>query len=99
MPRRPRAYRIAIDTLFTRRPPLADGMTPHAVARHGLLKPRKPDTVYGWLDGTRTRAAQCDLVPTRRRASEVVFDRTEELQERLRQAPSEDAQPGRGAHA
>ena len=29
---------------------IADGMTPHAVARHGLLKPRKPDTVYSWLD-------------------------------------------------
>lgn len=28
---------------------IADGMTPHAVARHGLLKPRDPDTVYGWL--------------------------------------------------
>jgi hypothetical protein len=29
---------------------IADGQTPHAVARHGLLKPRDPDTVYGWLD-------------------------------------------------
>ncbi len=29
---------------------IADGMPPHAVARHGLLKPRKPDTVYSWLD-------------------------------------------------
>lgn len=27
-----------------------EGMTPHAVAQHGLLKPRDPDTVYGWLD-------------------------------------------------
>jgi hypothetical protein len=23
--------------------------TPHAVARQGLLKPRDPDTLYGWL--------------------------------------------------
>src|SRR3954453_13987068 len=23
--------------------------SPHWVARHGLLKPRDPDTVYGWL--------------------------------------------------
>ena len=29
---------------------IADGLSPHAVARHGLLKPRKPDTVYRWLD-------------------------------------------------
>jgi hypothetical protein len=29
---------------------VADGQSPHAVARHGLLRPRDPDTVYGWLD-------------------------------------------------
>ena len=29
---------------------VADGHSAHAVARHGLLKPRKPDTVYWWLD-------------------------------------------------
>jgi hypothetical protein len=28
---------------------VADGQSPHAVARHGLLRPRDPDTVYGWL--------------------------------------------------
>lgn len=28
---------------------IAAGMSPHAVARHGLLKPRDPDTVYAWL--------------------------------------------------
>ncbi len=28
---------------------VADGQTPHAVAQQGLLKPRDPDTVYGWL--------------------------------------------------
>ena len=28
---------------------IAAGQSPHAVARHGLLKPRDPDTVYGWL--------------------------------------------------
>jgi len=30
---------------------IADGMSPHVVARHGLLKRRKPDTVYTWLNG------------------------------------------------
>jgi hypothetical protein len=28
---------------------VADGRAPHAVARHGLLRPRDPDTVYSWL--------------------------------------------------
>jgi hypothetical protein len=28
---------------------IADGKTPHAVATQGLLKPRDPDTLYGWL--------------------------------------------------
>jgi hypothetical protein len=29
---------------------IADGQTAHAVARRGLLKPRDPDAVYGWLN-------------------------------------------------
>lgn len=29
---------------------IADGQSPHAVARHGLLRCRDPDTVYGWLN-------------------------------------------------
>jgi hypothetical protein len=28
---------------------IVHGETPHAVARQGLLKPRDPDTLYGWL--------------------------------------------------
>src|SRR5262245_16273604 len=28
---------------------IAQGATPHAVARRGLLQPRDPDTLYGWL--------------------------------------------------
>ena len=28
---------------------IAAGHSPHAVARHGLLRPRDPDTVYTWL--------------------------------------------------
>jgi Helix-turn-helix domain len=28
---------------------IADGATAHAVARHGLLKTRDPDTVYAWI--------------------------------------------------
>ena len=29
---------------------IADGHTPHWVARQGLLKPRDPDSVYAWLN-------------------------------------------------
>ena len=29
---------------------IAEGQTPHRVARQGLLKPRDPDTLYSWLD-------------------------------------------------
>ena len=29
---------------------VADGWAAHAVARHGLLKVRQPETLYGWLD-------------------------------------------------
>lgn len=29
---------------------IADGTSPFAVANDGILKPRDPDTVYGWLN-------------------------------------------------
>lgn len=29
---------------------IADGLSPHHVARDGLLKPRDPDTVYAWIE-------------------------------------------------
>ena len=29
---------------------VADGQSAHAVACHGLLKPRDPDTLYSWLN-------------------------------------------------
>jgi transposase len=28
---------------------VADGLSVTAVARHGLLRPRRPGTVYGWI--------------------------------------------------
>lgn len=37
---------------------IAAGLSPHKVARSGLLKPRKPDTVYGWLDAYRQQGIQ-----------------------------------------
>lgn len=33
---------------------IAEGLSPHRVARQGLLKPRDPDTVYAWLDRYQT---------------------------------------------
>jgi hypothetical protein len=29
---------------------VAEGQSPHRVAKTGLLKPRDPDTIYAWLD-------------------------------------------------
>jgi len=29
---------------------IAQGVAPYHVARHGLLQPRDPDTVYAWID-------------------------------------------------
>lgn len=29
---------------------IADGQSPHAVAKNGLLRPRDPDSVYQWLE-------------------------------------------------
>lgn len=37
---------------------IAAGETPHRVAKHGLLKPRDPDTVYSWLDLYQASGAQ-----------------------------------------
>src|SRR4026207_1075848 len=31
---------------------IAAGEAPHAVARQGVLKPRDPDTLYGWVAGS-----------------------------------------------
>jgi hypothetical protein len=36
---------------------IADGQSPHRVARSGLLKPRDPDTVYAWLDRYQAQGA------------------------------------------
>ena len=33
---------------------IAEGQSPHWVARQGLLKERDPDTVYRWLAGYQT---------------------------------------------
>ena len=37
---------------------IAAGQSPHQVARSGLLKPRKPDTIYAWLRRYREHGVQ-----------------------------------------
>lgn len=37
---------------------IAAGASPHKVARSGLLKQRKPDTVYAWLDAYRQQVSK-----------------------------------------
>jgi len=32
-----------------------DGKSPHWVATHGVLKPRKPDTLYRWINWYQTQ--------------------------------------------
>jgi hypothetical protein len=47
---------------------VADGMSPWRVAREGLLRPRKPDTVYGWVHRFhRERLASLPIRPGRGR--------------------------------
>lgn len=41
---------------------IADGRSPHAVALHGLLKPRDPDAVYRWLNRYEAEGAKGLLV-------------------------------------
>lgn len=36
---------------------IADGASPHAVARQGILKPHAPDTIYDWLDRYEARGS------------------------------------------
>ena len=74
---------------------IADGLSPHAVARSGLLKPRDPDTVYSWLDfyeriGIRSTVWFQHGGNSRRRL-DGSDPRPAELTERLRQAPGEEA--------
>lgn len=41
---------------------ISTGQSPHAVALHGLLKPRDPDTIYGWLDSYEAEGVEGLLV-------------------------------------
>lgn len=71
---------------------IADGMTPHAVARHGLLKPRQPDTVYEWLNWYETHGFwSVEHFPQGGHHRGAPLARRRELEERLAHAPGEEA--------
>ena len=48
---------------------IAAGASPHQVARTGLLKPRKPRTLYTWLNGFEATGALRPRPPCRRHLS------------------------------
>lgn len=70
---------------------IADGQSPHAVARQGLLKPRDPDTVYEWLTWYEKYGITSLAWFRHGGAHRVRPDRTEELTAVVQQAPGEAA--------
>ena len=46
---------------------IADGESPHQVARRGILKPRDPDTIYAWLTTYETKGIAALHQPVRRK--------------------------------
>jgi nucleoside phosphorylase len=67
---------------------VADGQSPHWVARYGLLKPRDPDTIYAWLDAYEADGFEGLLAhpPGGYRGANLDEHRAE-VEERLRQPP------------
>jgi len=67
---------------------IADGHSPHWVALCGLLKPRDPDTVYGWLDTYEVEGFDGLVAhPQGGYRGSDLEDRRAEVEERLRQPP------------
>ncbi len=67
---------------------VADGMTPHAVAQHGLLKRRDPDTVYAWLTWYQAEGlAGIEQHPQGGFRGTSLDSHREEVQERLHHPP------------
>lgn len=70
---------------------VADGKAAHWVAKHGLLKERDPDTVYNWLNIYEAEGMAGLIAHQHGGPRRGVLDRKEELVERLRQGPGEEA--------
>ena len=50
---------------------IGDGMSAHAVAQGGLLRRRKPDTVYGWLNAYQQKGTKGLYQLARRRGGKI----------------------------
>ncbi|MCE2400687.1 hypothetical protein J4G08_07325 [Candidatus Poribacteria bacterium] len=70
---------------------IAEGVSAHCVATSGLLKRRKPDTVYNWLNIYADEGFD-GLIRRRHGGARHRFSKKEELIERLRQSPGEVAE-------
>ena len=70
---------------------IADGKAAYWVARHGLLKPRKPDTVYGWLNWYESEGLKGIIGNQQGGSRRGSPCHKEEMIERLRQGPGEEA--------
>lgn len=69
-------------------PKIADGRTPHGVVQNGLLRPRDPDTVYGWLAIFNAEGVQgLEAHQHGGYRGHTLRTRREELQDRLRRPP------------
>jgi len=67
---------------------VADGRTPHWVAKNGLLRPRDPDTVYSWLAIFKAEGMKgLEAHQHGGYRGHTLRTRREELQERLRCPP------------
>jgi transposase len=78
---------------------VADGQSPHAVALHGLLKPRQPDTVYQWLGRYQAEGLPGLLAYPHGGYRRGVLDRKQQLVEELRQGPSQEGPQPATTHA
>ena len=68
---------------------VADGRTPHWVAKHGLIRPRDPDTVYNWLAIFKAEGVQgLEAHQHGGYRGHTLRSRREELQDRLRRSPN-----------
>lgn len=79
---------------------IAEGASAHWVSVYGLLKRRKPDTVYRWLDIYEAEGFD-GLIRRQHGGARRRFSKkkAEELLERVRQAPDEVVDKGKGVCA
>jgi len=67
---------------------VADGRSPHWVAKNGLLRPRDPDTVYSWLAIFRAESVQgLEAHQHGGYRGHTLRTRRDEMQDRLRRPP------------